>query len=425
MGVWPGDAQAGQKNKVSANDKVQIALVGCKGVGWSNALSHLKLPDVELVALCDIDQSVLDQRNSELEKQIGKKVKEYKDYRKLLEDKDLDAVIIGTPDHWHALQTIHACEAGKDVYVEKPLANYVEECKQMVKATRKYNRVVQVGQQQRSGAHWQSAVEYLRSGKLGRIYMAKAWIYNDWKPAVPIVADSTPPVGVDYDMWLGPAPKRPFNMNRFHGSFRWYWDYAGGLMTDWGVHLLDIILWGLDLKAPKAVTAMGGKLAYPTDAMEIPDTLKVLYEFDGCLVEWEHTFGIGRGPFDKGHGTAFYGEKGTLVATRQGWEVIPEYDYSDPKLAKYRMESLPAQRSSTNDRDLHAADFIACIKSRKDPICPIEVGAHVASVSHLGNIALRVGNRLQWDDASGSFKGGQGNQLLSPNYRAPWKLPVF
>ena len=184
----------------------------------------------------------------------------------MLENKDIDAIIVGTPDHWHCLNMVDACEAGKHIYQEKPIANSIEECNVMVKAAKKYNRIVQVGQWQRSGSQYDEAIKYVQSGKLGNIRLVKCWSYQGWMKPVPVVPDSAPPEGVDYKMWLGPAPQRPFNKNRFHFNFRWFWDYAGGLMTDWGVHEIDIALYAMNVKAPKSIIASGGKFAYPNDA---------------------------------------------------------------------------------------------------------------------------------------------------------------
>jgi predicted dehydrogenase len=421
------DALGQPVRRVAPSDKVQIALIGCRGVGWANLNSHLKLPEVELVGLCDVDDSVLAEKGAEIEKRLGKKVPVYKDYRKLLENKDLDAVIIATPDHWHALQMIHACEAGKDVYVEKPIATYIEESLAMAKAAKRYQRVVQVGQQQRSGLHWQSAVDFIKSGKLGKIRSVRTWIFN-FSRSVPMpVADGPVPAGVDYDTWLGPAPKRPFNEYRFHGFFRYFWDYAGGLMTDWGVHLLDVALWATGKTAPKSVVSIGGKYAYPDSMMETPDTQHTLYDFGDMSITWEHTFRAFQGaPFGRHHGVAFYGEHGCLVADRNNWEVMPEVEettVSGPR--RYRFEALPRQTARNDDRDAHAADFINCIKSRGRTICDIDTGAHIAILAQLGNIAQRLGRQVVWDPVSQSFPADAEAQLLAKaKYRAPWKLPV-
>jgi predicted dehydrogenase len=420
----PFDSAAVSRNKVAPSDQVNVAFMGVKGIGWNNLQSMVKVPGVNITTLCDIDDSVLAERNQGLEKLTGKKAKEMKDYRRVLEMKDIDAVVISTPDHWHALPFLDACMAGKDVYIEKPLANTIEECNLMVKATRQYNRVVQVGQQQRSGPHWSDAMQYVQSGKLGKIRTVKAWVYIDWKGAVPHVPDGPVPPGVDYDMWLGPAPLKPFNMNRFHFTFRWFWDYAGGLMTDWGVHLIDIALWGMNAGGPKSVMASGGKYAFPDDAMETPDTMYATYEFGDFLMQWEHTIGLGRGPYDRRHGIAFIGENATLVVARDGWEVIPEYDRTDPQLVRYKTPLVPMQRPRGDDRDLHTNNFIQCIRNRQDPICNIETGANVAINAQLGNIAYRLGRKVYWDDQQKRFVNDpEAEALAKTNYRAPWKLP--
>ena len=417
--LWAG-------NWKGANDRVNVALIGCKGVGWANLKSHLKVPDLKIYALCDVDQNILDSRSEELSGMVDYKFKQFNDYRKLLDKKDLDAVIIATPDHWHALNMIHACEAEKDVYVEKPLSNSIEECKTMVKAAQRYNRVVQVGQQQRSGKHWQEGISFVHSGKLGRIRNVKAWAWLDWKGEVPKLPNEPVPEGVDYEMWLGPAPKVPFNQNRFHFTWRWFWDYAGGLMTDWGVHMLDMVLFGMQAGAPNSVAASGGKYAFPDDAMQTPDTLTAVYEFDDFLMSWEHTIGLGRGPYDRPHGVAFNGSNGTLVVDRRGWEVIPEYDPQKRQEGGMKMEAVPVQPALKDDRDQHAQNFVDCIKSREKPICDIETGANVAINAHLGNIAYRLGKKVYFDNKNLVFKNDpEAAKLSAATYRAPWSLPVI
>jgi predicted dehydrogenase len=421
-----GQSLAGPTKRVAPSDRVRIAIIGCRNIGWANLNSHLKLPEVEIVGLCDIDQAVLQEKNADLEKRTGKKASTYSDYRKLLDNKDLDAVIIGTPDHWHALQMIHACEAGKDVYVEKPISTYIEEALTMAQAAKRYQRVVQVGQQQRSGQHWQRAIEYVRSGKLGKIRHVRTWIFNYSRNVPMPVPDEAVPSGVDYDTWLGPATKRPFNKYRFHGFFRYFWDYAGGLMTDWGVHLLDIALWGTGKTVPRSAMSVGGQHAFPGNMMETPDTQHTVYDFGDLVITWEHTFRASQGaPFGRSHGVAFYGENGCLVADRGGWEVLPEpEDPTDGGLRKFRIESLPKQGVTNDDRDAHAANFVACIKTRQLPICDIDTGANVAIVAQLGNIAQRLGRQVVWDPVSQSFpKDAEARKLAEAKYRAPWKLP--
>jgi len=405
---------------IGANEKVRIGVIGCKGMGFSNLRAHLKLDNVECAALCDVDGQVLEQRTAEVEEMTGKRPLNYRDYRKMLENKDIDAVIIGTPDHWHCLIMVDACEAGKDVYVEKPIANSIAECDLMVKAAKHYNRVVQVGQWQRSDQHWTDAVNYVQSGKLGKIRLVKAWAYMGWMKDIPVKPDKPAPEWVDYDMWLGPAPKRPFNENRFHFTFRWFWDYAGGLMTDWGVHLIDMALYGMNATAPTSVMASGGKLAYPEDASETPDTLQTVYEFDGFNMLWEHGVGINGGPYGRDHGVAFIGNLGTLVVDRGKWEVIPEQEEG-----KYKTEAIPVQyRSGESGLDLNAKNFIECIKSRATPRTNIEIGRLAAVTAHLGNVAYKTGRKVYWDAAKGEFKDdAEANAYIVPEYHNAWKLP--
>jgi predicted dehydrogenase len=340
------------------SDQLNIGAIGINGMGWSNVKAALKVAGVNLVAVCDIDESVIQKRLKELSDKgtITSSIKVYKDYRKLLEQKDIDAVIIGTPDHWHALQMIHACQAGKDVYVEKPVGNSIIECRTMVAAQQKYNRVVQAGQWQRSQQHFKDAVDYVHSGKLGNIRMTKVWCYQGWMRPQPVVPDSAPPAGVDYQQWLGPAKTLPFNASRFHFHFRWFWDYAGGLMTDWGVHLLDYALIGMKAELPKTIDGMGGKFAYPELAEETPDTLTTLYEFNNFNLVWDSAMGIDNGSYNRDHGIAFIGNNGTLILNRGGWEVIEE------KQGKSKV-SVPFQKSSDNGLDKHWVNFVDVVNA--------------------------------------------------------------
>ncbi len=413
--VIPSPLLASPKS-VSAANRIRIGAIGVNGMGWSDLTAMLKNPDAECVALCDVDKNVLDKRVAELgQKDI--KVKAYADYRKLLEDKNVDAVIIGTPDHWHCLNMVEACEAGKDIYVEKPIGNSIAECRSMVAAQQRYNRVVQVGQWQRSQQHFKDAIDFVHSGKLGQVRLVKVWAYFSWVTPIPKLPDSDPPAGVDYDMWLGPAPERPFNPNRFHFNFRWFWDYAGGLMTDWGVHLLDYALIGMKAETPKSIMAAGGKFAFPDAADETPDTLTTVYEFDNFNIQWEHAMGIDNGPYNRKHGIAFIGNNGTLVLDRGGWEVIPEGD---------KMEAVPLRKSVDSGLDLHTRNFIEVVKSRKteDLQAPIQAGAHIAIFSQMGNIAYRTGNKIYWDKEKGKFDDKEANAFIAKEYHNGYKLPA-
>ncbi|NIJ54387.1 Gfo/Idh/MocA family protein [Dyadobacter arcticus] len=396
-------------------DTIRVGAIGVNGMGWSDLTAILKNPGVECVALCDVDKNVLDKRVAELAAK-NVKVKAYSDYRKLLEDKDIDAVVIGAPDHWHCLMMVEACQAGKDVYVEKPIGNSIAECRSMIAAQHKYNRVVQVGQWQRSQRHFRDAMEFVHSGKLGKVRLVKVWSYFSWVTPITKLPDGTPPAGVDYDMWLGPAPKRPFNPNRFHFNFRWFWDYAGGLMTDWGVHLLDYALLGMKAAIPNSIMAAGGKFANPDSGAETPDTLTTVYEFDDFNIQWEHAIGIDDGPYNRQHGIAFIGNNGTLVLDREGWEVIPEGK---------KMEAVALRKSSDNGLDLHAKNFIEVVKSRKmeDLNAPVKIGADIAIFSQMGNIAFRTGKKIYWDKEKGKFTDDEANKLIAKEYHNGYKMP--
>ena len=388
------------KNRIAPSDQLNIGAIGLNGMGWADLTAALKVPGVNVVALCDVDQNVLDKRKSDLAelKVDASKVKFYNNYKALLDQKDIDAVIIGTPDHWHASIMIHAAEAGKDVYVEKPVGNSIEECRQMVKAQQRYKRVVQAGQWQRSQQHFKDAVDFVQSGQLGNIRTVKVWCYQGWMKPDPIVPDSAPPPGVDYAQWLGPAKTRPFNASRFHFNFRWFWDYAGGLMTDWGVHLLDYGLLGMNATVPKSIAALGGRFAYPDMSEETPDTLTTLYEFDGFNLVWDSAMGIDNGSYGRDHGIAYIGNNGTLIVNRGGWEVIEE-GQSAHKVSK------PFEKPSDNGLEKHWENFVSVVKSRKteDLHCSIQAGAHVATVAQMGNIAYRSGKKLFWDATTNRF----------------------
>jgi predicted dehydrogenase len=406
---------------IAPSDQLNIGAIGIKGMGWANVKAALKVAGVNLVAVCDVDKTVIDSRLTELAalNVDASKIKVYDDYRKLLAQKDIDAVIIGTPDHWHALIMIHACEAGKDVYVEKPVGNSIVECNTMVAAQQRYNKIVQAGQWQRSQQHFKDAVDYVHSGQLGNIRTVKVWCYQGWMKPGPVVPDSAPPAGVDYKQWLGPAMTRPFNSSRFHFNFRWFWDYAGGLMTDWGVHLLDYGLIGMNADLPISVVGLGGKFAYPDLYEETPDTLTTLYEFDKFNLVWDSAMGIDNGSYNRDHGIAFIGNNGTLILNRGGWEVIEERQSKNKVI-------MPFQKSSDNGLEKHWENFVGAVKSRKaaDLHCSIQAGAHVATVAQMGNISFRSGKKLLWDRAKGAFTDEAINkQYLMKEYHNGYQLP--
>lgn len=420
-------AAATTQGSSAPSDRLRVGLIGCHGMGFANLRSLLKVEGVECTALCDVDQRDLDRRTKDLGEAGKKAPRLYRDYRKLLDDKDVDAVVIGTPDHWHCLMLVDALAAGKHVYVEKPLANSIAEARVMLAAAQRSNRIVQVGQWQRSGEHYEQALDVVRSGSLGNIRLVKVWAYQGWMKPVPVQPDSAPPPEVDYDLWLGPAPKRPFNPNRFHFTFRWYWDYAGGLMTDWGVHEIDIALFGMNASAPKSVMASGGKLAYPDDASETPDTLQAVFEYDGFNMLWEHATGIDGGNYGRTEGIAFIGNNGTVVVDRGGFELLAETEDRAGR-RRYKMEAVPAvrRRSDAVYLDNHTRNFVEAIRkgdaSRLK--CGIETGSVAAINAHMGNIAFKVGRKVYWDAAAGAFRGdAEANALLTKAYHNGWTLP--
>jgi predicted dehydrogenase len=414
--VLPLEAFSKSVRQVAANDKIRIGLIGANGMGFSDLTSFLLNKEVECIALCDIDRNVLNRRTDDLVKKNFPRPKLYVDYRKMLENKDIDAVIIGTPDHWHCLTFVNSLEAGKHVYVEKPIGNSIAEINIMQKAVKSHKKLVQVGQWQRSQPHFVDAINYIKSGKLGRIRACKAWSFVDWKGAVPKVPDSPVPEGVDYDMWLGPAPKRAFNKNRFHFTWRWYWEYGNGLMTDWGVHLIDYILYGMGKSIPESVMAIGGKYAFPDDDMVTPDTMTAVYDFKDFTMLWEHTIGIGLGNWARPHGMAYTGENGTLVLDRNGWEVVPE---------KKRIEAVPVQKNVGVGLDLHVKNFLDCMKNNTPEKlnAGIDIGRNVALVCQMGNIAFRSGEKVIWDNAKQQFTSAAANKFITPQYNNGWTLP--
>lgn len=417
-----GSASAGFR--VSPSDKLNVALIGVRNMGFGILQRHLETGTVNCIGLCDIDQNLLEKRAADVDKSFHQKPLLYNDFRKLLENRDVDAVIVGTPDHWHCLQTIYACEAGKDVYVEKPMANSIGECELMVKAASRYKRIVQVGQQQRSGQNWKEVNRLITQGAIGKLRKVNIWANFNYGIGQLKQPDQPVPVGVDFDMWLGPAPERSFNPARFHGSWRMFWDYGGGLITDWGVHLIDMAFWAAGLTIPPTVTmASGGNFSFDTHAHETFDTMSVIWQHKDMLVTWEHTAGTQGGPWDKNYGLAFIGDNATLVVNRAGYKVIPEFD-----TGKKENKAEPAEvaMKGENHGD-HVANFIQCVKERSTPACPPELGRAVAVAAHSANIAVRTGEgKLIWDEASGKFSNSaKANAYLWPKYRSPWEMPVI
>jgi predicted dehydrogenase len=400
---------------VGANDRIRIGIIGCGGMGQGDLECFFLNPEVDCAVVCDVDDAHIAKGVEICEKRRNKKPDAEKDFRRVLDRKDIDAVLIATPDHWHALPAVMACQAGKDVYVEKPLAKTIDEGRAMLEASRRHNRVVQMGSQWRSCKHIIEATDLIRSGKLGKVSVVRGWCYLDWLPSIGKPADCPPPPGVDYDMWLGPAPRRPFNPNRFHFNFRWFWDYAGGLMTDWGVHLINMMLMGMGPDAPRSVFSTGGKLVFD-DASETPDSQVTVYEFPSYTLIWEHKAGLNNGLYNRPWGVEWSGTEGNIILNDEGYELRPE---------KKAANLDPVRKPGSGDpRPDHVRNFLECMRTRRQPALNLEIGNHVSTVAHLGNIAYRTGRRIHWDGKAGKITGdAEADHLVGVKYRKPWSLP--
>jgi predicted dehydrogenase len=422
------DVNKDDKKAVSPSDKVRVALIGCGGMGRADLRDFIRLPDFEVAAVCDVDSRRMADALGDLKNanRPTEKVTQEKDFRKIVTRKDIDAVIVGTPDHWHAYVLIAACANNKDVYCEKPLSHNLVEGRAMVDAAHRANRVVQIGTQQRSGKHFQDAVRFVQSGHLGPIHTCRTWITNQTGPeGAGNPPDEMPPKEVDYDLWLGPAPLRPFNRNRFHYQFRWFWDYGNGLCNDWGVHLNDIILWGMKATAPLSVSAVGGKQEMK-DNSDTPDTLDIYYEYPG----FTHIYTVRRGRtlygfHGRGHGMQFQGSLGTLTLDRGGWVVMPEGT------------QLTAEKHGTSEQHFaHVQNFLHCIRHRSEKTASDIEDMHRATTTcHLANVSYKVQRRVYWDPVKERcFRGydhqtktfitedAEANALLFREPRKPWSL---
>jgi predicted dehydrogenase len=421
-GSWAISPDVFSKNlvKKSANEKIVFGAIGVNSMG--NGIMNLVInqPNTECAAICDVDANVANKRAEEVFKKTGKRPEIFSDYRKMLEMKDLDAVNIGTPDHWHCLPMVDACAAGKDVYVEKPIGNSIAECNVMVEAARKYGRIVQVGQQQRSGEHWQQAIKMIQTGGIGKLRKVNVWGNFNYAVGQKKVPDEAVPAGLDFDSWLGPAPLRTYNKTRHHGSWRFFWDYGGGLITDWGAHLIDVALWAKNIKlAPISCSAIGGNFASADYNHETFDTMSVQYQLPDYNFTFEHTAGTEKGPYGRHYGLAFIGNDATLVIDRAGWEVFPETENNI-----YKIPAIPPRRNGRENHEEHVKNWLECIRDKKEPNCTIENGRLVALYAHLGNISLRTNTRVEFDEISQTFgKNEAANKLIMPNYRKPWIFP--
>jgi predicted dehydrogenase len=403
--------------QVAPSNRLRVGLIGCGGMGRGDLATFFLNPEVDCPIVCDVDDAMLAQGVALVKQQRGNTPATVKDFRRVIDRKDVDVVLVATPDHWHALPTVYACQAGKDVYCEKPLAKTIAEGRAMVEAARRHNRVVQMGTQWRSGIHFGAAVEAVRSGRIGKVRQVRCWAFHDWLGDVGHPKDGMPPAGVDYDMWLGPAPKHVFNPNRFHFNFRWFWDYAGGLMTDWGVHLLNIAMWAMGTDPPKHVSSIGGKFALD-DNSETPDTQTAIYEFPTYTLTWEHRVGSGLGMNGRTWGIWFTGSDGALIVDDAGWEIIPE-----PKKKRWEAAKFPG---SVDARPAHVRNFLDCVKSRQKPVEDVEFGHFMSGVAHLGNVAYRTGRTITWDAAKERAVGDPAaNALITCQYRRPWRLPYL
>jgi len=419
---------------LGANDRVQIGFIGYGLMGARHVEDFKKLPDADLVGVADVYQPRVEQGVAA----CGPHCKGYADFRKLLEVKELQGVVVSTPDHWHALATIMACAAGKDVYVEKPLTVFVKEGRWMTQAARKYNRVVQTGTQQRSGKHFQEAVRVLRAGHIGKIMSVRIGSFRNIMPGFGVTPEEQPPAGFDYDLWLGPAPKRPYTNHRALYNFRWFWDYSGGQMTNLGTHEVDIVHWALDTKGPKTVASIGGRFALTEDDGETPDTQDAIFDYNQCNVlvsirEASAGRRMGEGGFQ------FFGTKGSLAISRMGFEVFPDMkipannqipNWSNPaghppRTRDFKPEpwTTPLKMAGSSDEqlELHARNFVDCIKSRHKPIADVEDGHRVSTACHLANISMRLGRMVKWDADKEQILGDkEANAMLERPYRKPW-----
>jgi predicted dehydrogenase len=407
---------------LGANDRVRVAVIGTGRQGLGVLRGHQALPDVEIAALCDVYAPNLAKAAEAAPKAVTRS-----DFRHVLDDKSVDAVVIATPDHWHPLMTVMACQAGKDVYVEKPTSVAIAEGRTMVEAARKHARIVQVGTQQRSQPHFQTVVELVRAGRIGKITMVRCWNVSNAAPdGIGRPPDGEPPASLDWDLWLGPAPKVAFNPNRFGvvddawSHFRWFWDYAGGMMTDWGVHLIDIVQWAMNVEAPLSVSAVGGKF-HLTDNRETPDTIQAIYQYPDFAMTYENRVCNAQSVNGKGYGIEFYGADATLFVDRSGFEIRPETRRAGD-LIKPRTEALSG--SAAREHPSHPRNFIDCVKSRQPPICDIETGHRSTSTAILGNLAYRSASTVQWDGKTETVTNGnrKAADLVARPYRAPWKL---
>ncbi len=421
---------------VQANDRVGVAFIGYGLRGKRLARFFKERSDVNIAAVAEVHKGRLEEAVSD----IGGDVSTHGDFRKVLDRNDVQAVVVSTPDHWHALQTMMACAAGKDIYVEKPLTRFVREGRWMVDLARRYGRIVQVGTQQRSGHHYQEAREFIQKGRLGEIVASHVNFHRNIVPGFGNPPDGEPPDELDWEMFTGPAPLRAYNPNRGIYHFRWFWDYSGGQMTNWGPHTLDIVYWFLDIKGPDSVYSTGGR-RFLRDNCDVPDTQETIFEFGKSI----GTISIRECSRGKGSTRlGIFGTHGALQIDRNSYSVIPdlfipavnimpgvlerEHPVGGPDVVREgeppRLRTVPAENHSGSPSELvrlHVQNFIECIKSRNQPIADLEIGHRVATACHLANISLRVGRRISWNSDREEIVGDrEASALLVYPYRKPW-----
>jgi predicted dehydrogenase len=394
----------------SPADRLRVGVIGVRSQGKVLAVETARLSQVDVVAVCDVDESMRRRAVSELAGVQPLVPRGYRDFRGLLDDPRVDAVLIATPDHWHAVMASWAVAAGKDVYLESPVTHALAEGRALRAVVEQSGRLVQCGVQERSGAHFRTAVALVRSGELGIVRFARAWSVQ--RRALPSArSPSPPPPGVDFDLWLGPRSERPFDAAAFHHHWRWQWDFGGGELAAWGTHLLDVARWGLGVDWPTRVAASGS--ASPAEASsgpaQTPDTLTVQYTFPEVTLQWEHRTWSHHGNEGRHTGVAFYGDRGTLVVDRSGWKV---YD---------RDETLTAPASEL--RRAHLEDFFDAVRTRRPPNCDLQTGLVSSGLCHLGNVSYRLGREVRFDPLTETcLDDPQAQRLLSADYRLPWQL---
>ena len=399
--------------KAAASDKIRVAVLGVNGRGKDHIQGYMDLPDAEVVLLCDPDRNVAEGVAKDFEARYNKKVEIAADLRKVYERKDIDAVSIATPNHWHSLATIWACQAGKDVYVEKPASHNVREGRKMVEAANKYKRIVQHGVQLRSSEAIQEAVQMLRKGVIGNVYMARGLVFR-WRPSIGHKPEEPVPPYLDYDIWTGPAQMRPFSRRLVHYNWHWHWDYGNGDVGNQGIHETDMCMWGLDVGLPERVTAMGGKFLFDDDK-ETPEVLTSVYHYpkQKKIIQFEVRHWCTNEEHGVGVGNIFYGSDGYML--------IKGYDTYEVYLGQKR-EKGPSRKAGGN----HYANFIQAVRSRKaeDQNGPVETAHLSSALAHLGNISCRLGRQLQFDPATEKFVGDdEANRMLTRNYREPFVVP--